>query len=207
MLNFGKLFTPVFLVNHFPILQSLTPPPYCSLSHNPAPCPPLSLPHDSTSMATTIRSRLRPSCTSPPLARHLPHLSPCLTQNKICYSLSFLFFVFFFFKIYPICCRFWVMVLPVMGLGVASGSNLMGFGWFWAWFLVLCNGYQWVAGWLVVGCGMAHDGFVGWLAVVVPIFGRFRWFWMWFFFFFSFFVILFYVAPNTQCTIFSGAFF
>jgi hypothetical protein len=26
------------------------------------------------------------------------------------------------------CCRFWVMLLSVMGLGVANGLKLMGFG-------------------------------------------------------------------------------
>ena len=90
-------------------------------------------------------------------------------------------------------CRFWVMMFTVMGFGVAGGLKLMGFGWFWAWFLVLCSGSQWVSGWvlgrfrwgfgsqwvvgwLTVGCGVAHSGFVGWLAVVVSIFGRFQWF-------------------------------
>ena len=49
--------------------------------------------------------------------------------------------------------------------------------------------------------GLAHGGFVGWLAVVVSIFGRFRWFWVR-----VFFVLLFYVALNTQCKIFVGSF-
>jgi hypothetical protein len=31
----------------------------------------------------------------------------------------------------------------------------------------------------------------GWLAVVVFIFGRFRWFWVW-----VFFIVLFYIAPK-----------
>jgi hypothetical protein len=45
-----------------------------------------------------------------------------------------LVFFFFFFPDLPDlsfgfdCCRFWVMVFPVMGLGVASGLKLMGFG-------------------------------------------------------------------------------
>jgi hypothetical protein len=37
-----------------------------------------------------------------------------------------------------------------------------------------------------VGCGVAHGGFVGWLTVVVSIFGRFQWFWVWVFFVFCF---------------------
>ncbi len=32
--------------------------------------------------------------------------------------------------------------------------------------------------WLVVGCRVAHGGFMGWLAMVVPIFDRFWWFWV-----------------------------
>ena len=83
----------------------------------------------------------------------------------------------------------------------------------------------WVAGWVWVagggfgvGCGVGfrlisvgglargglRGGFRGgfwWLAMVVSIFGGFRWFWLW-----VFSVDLFYVAPNTQCKIFSRAF-
>ena len=60
----------------------------------------------------------------------------------------------FVFQIYQIChgfdcCRFWVMVLPVMGLIVSGGSKLMGFGWFGVWFLVLCSGFRWVAEWVL----------------------------------------------------------
>jgi hypothetical protein len=35
--------------------------------------------------------------------------------------------------------------------------------------------------WLAVGCRVARGRFVGWLAVVVPIFSGFRWFWVWIF--------------------------
>ena len=44
--------------------------------------------------------------------------------------------------------------------------------------------------WLTVGCGVGHDGF-GWLAVVISIFGGFRWVLG-----VGFFFVLFYVAPN-----------
>ena len=35
--------------------------------------------------------------------------------------------------------------------------------------------------WLAMGCGVARGGFVGWLAVVVPIFSGFPWFCVWIF--------------------------
>ena len=54
--------------------------------------------------------------------------------------------------------------------------------------------------WLTVGCGVGHGGF-GWLAVVISIFGGFRWFWVW-----VFIVALFYVAPNKQYRIFFETF-
>jgi hypothetical protein len=57
---------------------------------------------------------------------------------------------------------------------------------------------------LVMGCEVARGGLrggFGWLVVVVPIFGGFWWFWVW-----VFFVVLFYVTPNTPYRIFSEAF-
>ena len=85
------------------------------------------------------------------------------------------------------------MVLSMMGLIVAGGSKLMGFDWFGVWFLVLCNGSRWVAGWVL---GRFWWGFglwwvARWLAVVVFIFGRFQWFWVW-----VCFIVLFYVTPK-----------
>ena len=58
------------------------------------------------------------------------------------------------------------------------------------------RGGCWVAGWVSVGCGVS---FGGWLAVGLFLVdsGGFGW---------LFFVDLFYVAPNTQCRIFYGAF-
>ena len=76
-----------------------------------------------------------------------------------------------------------------MGCGV--GCGVAGFrGGLW-------GGYGWAAGWVV---GWISMGLGGWLAVGV-IFGGLRWFWVW-----VFYIDLFYVAPNTQCRIFSGAF-
>jgi hypothetical protein len=80
-------------------------------------------------------------------------------------------------------------VLPVMGLGVAGGSNLMGLvdfefacgfcavdrGGLRGGFLVdsgedlRCGGSGWVM------YGVALGGFVRWLSVVLEGFGRFRW--------------------------------
>ena len=83
----------------------------------------------------------------------------------------------FVFQIYQIChdefdcCRFWVMVLPV--------------GWNW-WDLVDLEFNFWFC---AVGLNGLRGGFE-WLAVVVPIFGRFRWFWVFYLFIYLFFTLL-----------------
>ena len=57
-------------------------------------------------------------------------------ENKLGFLVFFCFVLFFFFFLrftrsavvgfdY---CRFWVMVFPMMGFGVAGGLKLMGFG-------------------------------------------------------------------------------
>ena len=84
------------------------------------------------------------------------------------------------------------MVFLGIGFSVAGGLKLMGFGWFWAWFLVLCGGSQWVSGWVLghFRWGFGSRWVAGWLTVVVSIFGRFRWFWVWVFFFVFCFMLL-----------------
>ena len=142
-----------------------TPLPSCSLS--------LSLSHHKTPLGSLeLQTPLKYEHEFNSLTNH-GNVRSCKAHDQV---------FFFFFPDLPDllfgfdCCQFWVMVFPMMGLGVASGLKLMGFGWFWAGFLVLCSGSQWLAGWAFgrfwwgfdlwwvrVGCG----GFVGWVVVVV----------------------------------------
>jgi hypothetical protein len=95
------------------------------------------------------------------------------------------------------------------GCGVGFGGFRGGggvAGWVWGGFRGGV-GLGWVSGW-VWGCGVGFGVGVGWVSVglgglraVGVIFGGFRWFWVW-----VFSVDLFYVAPNIQRRIFSGAF-
>ena len=96
----------------------------------------------------------------------------------------------------------WVFVVVVC-------CNLLDFvvaicGFLWWWLLrFVGNGVV-----VLVGCGVGLGGLrgglrggFGWLAGSGVIFGGFQWLWVW-----VFSVDLFYIAPNTQCKIFSEAF-
>ena len=87
------------------------------------------------------------------------------------------FWIYYYYYFYQICglgLIFASFELPVMGVGVPVDWSWWGLVDFELDFLVLCSGScgLWVGFWLIhgglgVSCGVAHNGFVGWLARVV----------------------------------------
>jgi hypothetical protein len=110
---FRKPFSKKHALHPPPLLLSLsrtTPPPPPSLSHHKTPL---------GSLALQTPLKYEQELDSP--TNH-GEVRSCEAHNP----------VFFFFLPDPPfgfdCCRFWVMVFPVMGLGVVGGLKLMGFG-------------------------------------------------------------------------------